>query len=233
MRKSTITIPYQNKIFPHSQANISQKPAEDQISRVLSDQAIRRTTRSMIATLFAKRKMSIGDVPVIEVSDSSEPRPNPAPIGPTFLDLKYVSVSGNNVVDIQQVNHECDQEIDQKPYIVEEDKGRSNGGLKEKINQNPYAQVISSLETDLKEAQVIKTFAMDEITGLKTDLISWIEKWNLLREKKLKYKDQVKIPLLRNRRLKKQNNIANIRAVRFKAKLDEARRSVPIRLSVE
>ena len=74
---------------------------------------------------------------------------------------------------------------------------------------------------------------MDKITGLKTDLISWIEKWNLLREKKLKYKDQVKRLLLRNRRLKKRNKIAKIRAVRFKAKLDEARRSVPSRLSVE
>ena len=89
----------------------------------------------MIAALFARIYLSIGDVPIIEVSDSSEPRPNPAPIDPTFLDLKYVSVSGNNVVDIQQVNHECDadQEIDQKPYIVEEDIGGSNGGSKEQI----------------------------------------------------------------------------------------------------
>ena len=50
-----------------------------------------------------------------------------------------------------------------------------------------------------------------------------------MREKKLKYKDQVKRLLLINRRLIKQNNIAKIRAVRFKAKLDEARRNVPIR----
>ena len=90
----------------------------------------------MTATLFTRRNLSIGDVPVIEVSDSLEPPPNPAPIGPTFLDLKYVSVSKNNVVDIQQVNHECDvdQEIDQKPYIVEEDRGGSNVGSKEQIN---------------------------------------------------------------------------------------------------
>ena len=32
VRKLIITIPYQNKDLPHSQANISQKPAEDQIS---------------------------------------------------------------------------------------------------------------------------------------------------------------------------------------------------------
>ena len=74
---------------------------------------------------------------------------------------------------------------------------------------------------------------MDEITGLKTELISWIEKWNVLRGKKLKYKEQVKGLLLKKRKLKKQSKIAKIRAVRFKAKLDEARRSVPIRLSVE
>ena len=172
MRKPATTIPYQNKDLPHSQANISQKWAEDQISRVLSNRAIRRTTCSMTAALFARRNLSIGDVPVIEVSDSSEPHPNPALIGPTFLDLKYVSVSENNVVDIQQVNHECDadQEIDQKPYIAEEDREGSNVGSKEQINRNPYAQVISSLETDLKEAQVIKAFAMNEIASLKTDL---------------------------------------------------------------
>ena len=189
----------------------------------------------MTASLFARRNLSIGDIPIIEVSDSSEPCPNPTPIGSTFLDLKYVSVSKNNVFDIRQVNHECDvyQEIDQKPYIVEEDRGGSNVGSKEQINQNPYAQVISSLETDLKEAQVIKAFAMDEIVSMKTDLTSWIEKWNFLREKKCKYKAQVKRILLRNRRLIKQNKIAKIRTVRFKAKLDEARRNVPIRRSVE
>ena len=200
MRKPVIIPLCPNEGIPHSQTNISQKPAEDQISRVLSDQAIRRTTRSMIATLFAKRKMSIGDVPVIEVSDSSEPHPNPALIGQTFLDLKYVSDSENNVVDIQQVNHEgdVDQEIDQNLYIAQEDRGGSNVGSKEQINQKPYAQVISSLETKLREAQVVKTFAMDEIAGLKTDLSSWIEKWNILREKKIKYKAQVKRLLLRN-----------------------------------
>ena len=68
----------------------------------------------MTTSLFSKRDLSIGDVPVIEVSNSSKPRPNPASSGPTFLDLKYVFVSGDNVVDVQQVDHECDadQEID-------------------------------------------------------------------------------------------------------------------------
>ena len=74
---------------------------------------------------------------------------------------------------------------------------------------------------------------MEEIASLKADLTSWVEKWNLLREKKLRYKAQVKSLLSRNRKLIKQNKIANTRTVRFKAKLDEARRNVPIRLSVE
>ena len=108
-----------------------------------------------------------------------------------------------------------------------------NRESKEQIDQNPHARVISSLQNDLKEAQVIQTIAMDEITGLKTELISWIEKWNVLRGNKLKYKEQVKRLLLENQKLKKQNRIIRIRAVRFRAKLDEARRSVPIRLSVE
>ena len=71
----------------------------------------------MTAALFARRDLSIGDVAIIEVRNSSEPHPNPAPIGPTFLDLNYVSISGDNVVDVQQLDHECDadQEIDQKP----------------------------------------------------------------------------------------------------------------------
>ena len=59
--------------------------------------------------------MSVGDISVIEVSDSSDVRPNPAPIVPSVLDLKYVSVSANEVVDSQQVNREGEQEIDRKP----------------------------------------------------------------------------------------------------------------------
>ena len=115
------------------------------------------------------------------------------------MDLKHVSVSANEVFDSQKMNreHDIDQEINQRPYRVE-------------------------------EAEVIKISAIGEITGLKNDLISWIKKWNLLRERKLRYKEQVKRILL-----KKQNGIAKIRAVKFKAKLNEARRSMPIRLSVE
>ena len=88
----------------------------------------------MIVALFARRDMRIGDTPIIEVSDSLEPHPNPVPIDPTFLYLKYVSISEDDVADIQQVNHECNQEVDQKPYIVEEDRGGSNGESKEQIN---------------------------------------------------------------------------------------------------
>ena len=55
----------------------------------------------MIAALLARRNLSIGDIPTIEVSDSSAPRPRPVPIRPSFLDLKYVSLSGDNVVDTQ------------------------------------------------------------------------------------------------------------------------------------
>ena len=75
----------------------------------MSNPAIRRATRSMIAALLAMRNLSIGDISVVEVSDSSKVRPNPVPIGPSVLDLKYVSVSANEVVDSQQLNHEGEQ----------------------------------------------------------------------------------------------------------------------------
>ena len=97
----------------------------------------------MKASLFARRDLSIGDIPVIEVSDSSEPRPNLVPIGPAFLDLKYVSIPGDNVADIQKVNHEFDKEIDQKPYIVEEDRGGSNGGSKNQSKPLRSSHLIS------------------------------------------------------------------------------------------
>ena len=71
MRKLVITPPCTNEGLPHSQTNISQKLAEDQISQVLSNRDIRRSTRSMTSALFARRDLSIGDTPVIEVSDSS------------------------------------------------------------------------------------------------------------------------------------------------------------------
>ena len=74
----------------------------------------------MTAALLAGRNLGIGDISVVEVSDSSKIIPNPIPIGPCVQDLKYVSVSANEVVDSQQVNHEGDQEIDRKPYLAEE-----------------------------------------------------------------------------------------------------------------
>ena len=74
---------------------------------------------------------------------------------------------------------------------------------------------------------------MEEITSLKADLTSWVDKWNLLRVKKLRYKSQAKSFLSKNRKLIKQNKISNTRAVRFKAKLDEARQNVLIRFFVE
>ena len=74
---------------------------------------------------------------------------------------------------------------------------------------------------------------MEEIASLKYDLTSWFDKWNLLRVKKLRYKYQDKNLLSKNRKLIKQNKISNTIVVRFKAKLDEARRNVPIQLSIE
>ena len=54
--------------------------------------------------------------------------------------------------------------------------GEPNVGVVEQPDQISYAQVISSLETDLKEAQVIREFAMEEIASLKVDLTSWVDK---------------------------------------------------------
>ena len=92
-----------------------------------------------------------------------------------------------------------------------------NKESKDQIDTNPHARVISSLQTDLKE-----------ITGLKNELISWIEKCDVLRGKKLKYKELIKKLMLKNQKLEKHNRIKRIRAVKFRAKLNEARRSVPI-----
>ena len=108
-----------------------------------------------------------------------------------------------------------------------------NVGAVEQPDQIPYVQVISSLETNLEEAQVIRAFAMEEIASLKAYLTSWVDKWNLLRVKKLRYKARVKSLLSKNQKLIKQNKISNTRAVIFKAKLDEARWNVLIQLSVE
>ena len=189
----------------------------------------------MTATLFVSRDLSVGDSLVIELSDYSESQPNETPVGPTILDLKYVSASETRARDVQQLNPRpnVDQEIDQKPCTKVRGNGEPNVGVVEQPDQIPYAQVISSLETDLKEAQVIRAFAMKEIARLKADLTSWVDKWNILRVKKLRYKYLDKNPLSKNQKLIKQNKIANTRAVRFKAKLDEARWNVLIRLSVE
>ena len=58
----------------------------------------------MMAMFFARRDLSVGDAPVIELSDSSESQTNEAPVVLTILDLKYVSVSETNAGSVQQVN---------------------------------------------------------------------------------------------------------------------------------
>ena len=82
---------------------------ENQTSSAMSKPAIRRTTCSMTTTLLARRNLSVGDVSVIELSDSSDVYILNTPIGPSMLDLKYVSISVDKVVDSQQVNHEGSQ----------------------------------------------------------------------------------------------------------------------------
>ena len=105
----------------------------------MSNRAIRRTTCSMTASLLSRRNLSIGDVSVVKVSDSSEIFLNLVHIGPCVQDLKYVSVSANEVVDSQQVNHECDQEINRKPYLAEEARIKRNRESKDQIARNPHA----------------------------------------------------------------------------------------------
>ena len=79
----------------------------------------------MTTTLFASRYLSVGDAPIIELSDSSYSQPKEALVGPTIIDLKYVSVSETNAGGVQQLNPglSVDQEIDQKPFT----KVRGNG----------------------------------------------------------------------------------------------------------
>ena len=150
-----------------------------------------------------------------------------------MLDLKYVSISADKVVDSHQVNREGSQEIDRKPHLTEEAQVNLKRESKDQTDPNPHAQLISSLQTDLKEAQVIQTIALEEIKALKAELITWVEKWDVLRGKKLKCKEMMKRILLKNERLKRQNRINRTMVVKFIAKLNEARRSVPIRFSVE
>ena len=54
-----------------------------------------------------------------------------------------------------------DQEIDQKPCAEERGRGDSNVGTEGQPDQILYAQVISSMEIDLNEAQVIRAFTME------------------------------------------------------------------------
>ena len=141
---------------------------------MLSNRSIHRTTHSITSALFTSRYLSVGDALVIKLSDSLESLPNEAPVGPTILDLKYVFASETRAEDVQQLNPgpNVDQEIDQKPCTEVRGNGETNVGAVEQPDQIHYAQVISSLETDLKEAQVIRAFPMEEIASLKADLNS-------------------------------------------------------------
>ena len=105
----------------------------------MSNLDIRITTRSMTVALLARRNLSVGDVSVIELSDSSNVRPHPVAIGPSVLDLKYVSISANKVVDSKQENREGDQEINRKPYLTEEALINLKRESKDQTDPNPHA----------------------------------------------------------------------------------------------
>ena len=68
---------------------------------------------------------------------------------------------------------------------------------------------------------------------MKIELITWVKKWDVLRGKNLKCKEMMKRLLLKNQILKRQNRINRTMAVKFRAKLNESRKSVPIQFSVE
>ena len=119
-----------------------------------------------------------------------------------MLDIKYVSISVDKVVDSQQVNREGIQEIDRKPHLTEEAQVNLKRESKDQTDPNPHVQLISSLQTYLKEAQVIQTIALEEIKALKAELITWVEKWDVLKRKKLKWKEMMK-PLLELTQIKK------------------------------
>ena len=95
----------------------------------------------MTTALFTSRYLSVGDAPVIELSDSSESWPNEALVGPTILDLKYVFASETNAGGVQQLNlgPNVDQEIDQKPYTEVRGNGEPNVGAVEQPDKIPYA----------------------------------------------------------------------------------------------
>ena len=104
MSKPVITTLCPNDGLPYSQKNVSSKLTEDEVSMVLSNQEIRQTNHSMMVALFASRDLSIGDAPVIELSDSLKYHLNEYPFGPTVLDLNYIYASETRVGDVQQLN---------------------------------------------------------------------------------------------------------------------------------
>ena len=106
----------------------------------------------MKTALLARRNLSVGDISVIEVSDSSDVQPHTAPIGTYVLYLKCISISANKMVDSLQENCEGDQEIDRKPYLTKEARINLKRESKEQTDPNPHAQLIYSLQKYLKEA---------------------------------------------------------------------------------
>ena len=99
-----VVSPYPNDGLTYPQINVSHKQTEYEFSRVLSNREIHRTTHSMMSVLFASRDLSIGDSPIIELSDSSESHPNESPVGPTVLDLNYIYAFETRAGDVQQLN---------------------------------------------------------------------------------------------------------------------------------
>ena len=89
-------------------------------------------------------------------------------------------------------------------------------------------QQIGQLKGKLKKAKSNSIVLKDEVQNLRNELLTWIKRWQDLKEKKDRLKTLKKSWIIANRKFLKQEEQHKMESIKLKAKLSEARRVIKL-----
>ena len=91
-----------------------------------------------------------------------------------------------------------------------------------------YETKITELKKELKECQANAALKDEENKTFRTDLLDWVNRWKDMNLKKNRYKESKKSMIYTNQHLFEQLNRQNLRIIKLRAKLYEARRVISL-----
>ena len=142
-------------------------------------------------------------------------------------DVQSGEVEGNqpeinvNTVDLEPLhNQHCD--IPRSPHVTKEDE------TLQQVLGNVYQDKITEFKGKLKQCLSSTALLEEENKTFRKELLEWIDRWKKANMKKNQHKKSKKSILNTNQLLLERIEKQNVKIIRLKAKLAEARRVVTL-----